>query len=177
MLERRVLLQRTTAGPKIVSADSACVRCPGACLGATASVDLGDEGATVAEVAISSTTLNRLIVRLFALPLLVLIVLVAALDVVTNAYPLLQVLPLQLGILALLGLLMLRCGRVLNASLRRIEQDLKQVTDAPSMRKRENYRQLRWIIDDSVSATTTDPSATSSCGSAAPRKIYSKLEI
>lgn len=177
MLERRVLLQRTAAGPKIVAADSACGRCPGACLGAAAATDLGDEDATAAEVAISSTTLNRLIVRLFALPLLALIVLVTAFDVVTNAYPLLQVLPLQLGILALLGVLMARCGRVLNARLWRIEQDLKHVTDAPSMRKRENDGQLRWIINDSVSAAIPNPSEANSCGSALPRKIYSKLEI
>jgi hypothetical protein len=148
MIERRILLQETTAGLRIVPAESACASCPGACLGtSSATNNYHPQGAKV-NVAISSSALNGLVLRLFALPLAVLIALVAGLDAVTNAYPRLQVLPLQLGILALLVALMALRSLALKSNLIGIDQTLKRLSLGPTMPKDDGTDRLQMTIDE-----------------------------
>ena len=96
------------------------------------------------EVAVHAATLNRLAVMLFGAPLLVLILLVLGLDVVTNAYPLLQVFPLQFGILSLLGVLMVLHSRVLKSRLLAMKIGLKQLTNVPTMAEQDLLERLEW---------------------------------
>ena len=76
MIKRRILLQETATGRKIVAADEDCARCPGACFRAPTVVK--DAHSSI-EVAVHAATLNRLAVMLFGAPLLVLILLVLGL--------------------------------------------------------------------------------------------------
>jgi hypothetical protein len=85
---------------------------------------------------------------LFALPLAVLITLVAGLDAVTNAYPMLQVLPLQLGILALLAALMALRSLALESNLIGIDQTLKRLSFGPTMPKVDGTGRLQMTIDE-----------------------------
>ena len=148
MIERRILLQETTTGLRIVPAESACAVCPGACLGSSSAANnYHPQGANVT-VAISSNALNGLVLRLFALPLAVLITLVAGLDAVTNAYPMLQVLPLQLGILALLVALMALRSLALKSNLIGIDQTLKRLSLGPTMPKDDGTDRLQMTIDE-----------------------------
>ena len=139
MIKRRILLQETATGRKIVAADEDCARCPGACFRAPTVVK---EPSSSIEVAVHAATLNRLAVMLFGTPLLLLILLVLGLDAVTNAYPLLQVFPLQLGILTLLGVLMVQQSRVLKSRLLAEKIGLKELTNVPTMAERELLERL-----------------------------------
>jgi hypothetical protein len=148
MIERRILLQETTTGLRIVPAESACAGCPGACLGTSAATNNYHPQSANVKVAISSSALNGLVLRLFALPLAVLIALVAGLDAVTNAYPMLQVLPLQLGILALLAALMALRSLALKSNLIGIDQTLKRLSFGPTMPKVDGTGRLQMTIDE-----------------------------
>ena len=165
MIKRRILLQETTTGRRIVSADPGCAKCLGACLGAGAAIkDLASD-ATSIDVAISASALNRLVLNLFGLPLLALILLVLGLEAVTNAYPLLQVLPLQLSILALVGALMTWRSQAIKrlitgltktakSNLLASEQGLKQSTDVPTMAEQNVMEWLEMTVKKNPGNTT-----------------------
>ena len=142
MIKRRILLQETATGRKIVAVNEGCARCPGACLNASTVVK---EPSASIEVAVHAATLNRLAVMLFATPLLLLILLVLGLDVVTNAYPLLQVFPLQLGILTLLGVLMVQQSRALKSRLVAEKIGLKELTNVPTMAEQDLLERLELL--------------------------------
>ena len=165
MIKRRILLQETATGRRFVSADPGCAKCPGACLGAGAAIkDLASD-ATSIDVEISASALNRLVLNLFGLPLLALILLVLGLEAVTNAYPLLQVLPLQLSILALVGALMTWRSQTIKrlitgltktakSNLLVSEQGLKQSTDVPTMAEQNVIEWLEMTVKKEPGNTT-----------------------
>jgi len=146
MIERSILLQETSAGPTFVSNESACSRCPGACFGPANALSAFKSKGTPATIAISSRTLNGIAMCLFAAPLAVLVLAITTLDAVTNAYPLLQVLPLQLSILALFGALMICWSRVLRVRWSTIDIGLKESRRVPTMPVRRRQSVDRRII-------------------------------
>ena len=146
MIERSILLQETSTGPTFVSNESACWRCPGACFGPANAQSAFKPKGTPATIAISARTLNGIAMRLFAAPLVVLVAAITTFDVVTNAYPLLQVLPLQLSILALFGALMICWSRVLRVRWSTIDNGLKESCGVPTMLDRRSRSVNRRII-------------------------------
>ncbi|MGB0998585.1 MAG: hypothetical protein ACPGXJ_09920 [Pseudomonadales bacterium] len=165
MIKRRILLQETATGRRFVSADPGCAKCPGACLGTGAAIkDLASD-ATSIDVEISASALNRLVLNLFGLPLLALILLVLGLEAVTNAYPLLQVLPLRLSILGLVGALMTWRSQAIKklitgltktakSNLLVSEQGLKQSTDVPTMAEQNVMEWLEMTVKRDPGNTT-----------------------
>ena len=146
MIERSILLQETSAGPRFVSNETACAQCPGACFSATKASAVPESKAISATIAISARSLNGIAMRLFAAPLVVLVVAVTCLDAVTNAYPLLQVLPLQLSILAIMGALMTCWTRVLRVRWSNIGDVLKVSAHVPTIREPTTRGSQRRIV-------------------------------
>jgi len=113
MIERHILLQETSAGLSFVSNEGACATCPGMCFSPKNSASIDSSQGLPATLAISGSTLNRIALYWFAVPLAGLVTAITLSDAVTNAYPLLQVLPVQLSILALFVALLMVWTRVL----------------------------------------------------------------
>ena len=135
MIERHILLQETSAGLSFVSNEEACATCPGMCFSPKNSASIDSSQGLPATLAISGSTLNRIALYWFAVPLAGLVTAITLSDSVTNAYPLLQVLPLQLSILAIMGALMTCWTRVLQVRWSNIGDVLKVSAHVPTIRE------------------------------------------
>ena len=149
MIERHILLQETSVGLSFVSNEEACSTCPGMCFSAKNSGSHDGPEGTPATLAISGSTLNSIVLRLFAVPLAGLAAAIALSDVVTNAYPLLQVLPVQLSILALFVALLMGWTRVLRRRWLAIDDGLKEPSSGPTISSRpKEIAQPRIIVSE-----------------------------
>lgn len=149
MIERRILLQDTSAGLSFVANEEACSTCPGMCFSPKNSGPVVRHEGTPATLAISGSTLNSIVLRLFAAPLAGLVAAISLLDAVTNAYPLLQVLPVQLSILALFVALMMGWTRVLRRRWATIDDALKEPRSGPTIaNKPKQIAQRRIIVSE-----------------------------
>jgi hypothetical protein len=83
---------------------------------------------------------------LFAVPLAGLVAAITLSDAVTNAYPLLQVLPVQLSILALFVALLMGWTRVLRRRWSAIDDGLKEPRSGPTILSKPNESVQRRII-------------------------------
>ena len=146
MIERRILLQETSQGPRFVSTEATCSACPAMCFGsADSAATLKGEG-TPAILAVNGATLNSAALRLFAAPLAALVAATVLLDAVTNAYPLLQELPLQLSILALFGALLMGWSRILRGRWFINDDGLKELYSGPTITGMPKHTSGRRVI-------------------------------
>ncbi len=146
MIERHILLQKTSAGLSFVSNEEACSTCPGMCFSPKNSGPVVRHEGIPATLAISGSTLNSIVLRLFAVPLAGLVAAITLSDAVTNAYPLLQVLPVQLSILALFVALLMGWTRVLRRRWSAIDDGLKEPRSGPTILSKPNESVQRRII-------------------------------
>ena len=146
MIERHILLQKTSAGLSFVSNEEACSTCPGMCFSPKNSESAARHEGTPAMVAISGATLNSIVLRLFAVPLAGLVAAIMLSDAVTNAYPLLQVLTVQLSILALFVALLMGWTWVLRRRWSAIDDGLKEPRSGPTILTRPKESAPRRII-------------------------------
>ncbi|HBF62158.1 MAG TPA: hypothetical protein DDW59_01925 [Gammaproteobacteria bacterium] len=157
MIERHILLQETSAGLTFVSNEEACATCPGMCFSPKNSASIDSSQGLPATLAISGSTLNRIALYLFAVPLAGLVTAITLSDAVTNAYPLLQVLPVQLSILALFVALLMVWTRVLRRRWLAIDDGLgvrrssglKELSTGPTISSGpQNIAQPRIIVSE-----------------------------
>ena len=146
MIERHILLQETSAGLTFVSNEEACATCPGMCFSPKNSASIDSSQGLPATLAISGSTLNRIALYLFAVPLAGLVTAITLSDAVTNAYPLLQVLPVQLSILALFVALLMAWTRVLRRRWLAIDDGLG-VRRSSGERTEHRTHYLEWAAE------------------------------